>query len=1366
MTCNINSPIGDIAESVNKDRLDFIKKAETLDDVKDTFDFFNSNLEIKVITKEQLKNKKLAGIEDEIRVYNFKGTEVNLEETFTTQGKLAFIQKKGAEKAKEIQAKESSIFKRDTGTKIHRGIELLIPYMIKEKYADKFILPKHMSAKSLNEIKNDTDLSDQSITELLQMVDALLAQSVAIQKNIDPKAKMLISSEQKLMDKFKRGGTADLVVVYSNLNYSHYDFKTVYPNNFYLDRAGNIRDHSYLPYYKYDDWNLQIPKSNAALSDVVGLKKQIHSRIIPIQVTEVIENNNPTGRIKSIKTFVNNKDYLSQIPIQEKTHIQDLDEQVSKLNSLKTNAQLELDKKPEYSKQIQLKAKIETLTNAINKIIVDKDVSILIEDYTKLIKSFSKIEDDIVVGLSAKLTDKTQEDYISDSNYLNNLLFELNSFKTVLTVSQMYYKEIGLSDKEVKDYLNKIKVLSNNIDILIIKLREETFSRSNLDVDAVSKITPVSNISLMFDRFSQINHPIFIEAKRLLDVANAKKQVTLNKFKEELSKKTKDLEKWGVKNGLKGFEIFDKLIDDNTGNLYNKYSKEFNKQRNEALANKDAKFMSKYFIKKADADETFKRNKKRYIDESNLDEKNAKDKKKIDEWVEKNSPEALMFNRSFYRIYYELNPKEEESIYSNEYKYIKSQPELLEYYNFWTNSMRNFRWELGFGKDYDELPDNFVPWLRADIVEQFFTNGLSASLANFQRSITSIFDIQDDNTIKGNAYNTINKINPETGEEMHSIPKLFLNPLINKDGLIDKTLKSYDLSKSLYLFAEMAYNYQYMSQIEGNVNALSQMVQTQGVVLQNKDGKIIKTLGNAYSKVTGAQLDEAQAFKALVNYQMYGLRYQDRILGDKAKNIIQTAKQFQVAQQLAFSPITQTSAYYAAKANAYFEGVKGFYYNKEQFTNSNKIWTDLSSVGKYIRFTGEGLVSSIVGDSNDIDAVKYRALINFFNVVNKSKEHLSSELGSNDIKNLLDLDLGFLGFRKGSEKLDIIIFLSLMQNYGMSSDGKFIQLESLKKIEPEAKSLLNSIKVVNEKLVIPGIIDEKGDVNFDNFVKVKNLISSVSAGIKGEMTSEDMNVANTTLTGSLLMTYKNWLPTLIKERYGNTNYNPTTNTITIGKSNALWLNDIGNLSPESRNVLGILKHTLVISSKLLLDISTFGYFKQFKVNEERAAQLLQAFKNKHPGNKEIQNYSLDDYIRYMQGQIRSQIVELRMYSIFLMGLMLLGADWDDDDKPDYKETYLGRTMFRLTNRVTRELGFFYGSDALETFSKSSIPVTGLLFDFGKFLSNTVDVAVEDITGEEDKRDKSPRFYYFSKLFPGNKLLSVIETFEQDQKKEK
>ena len=348
----------------------------------------------------------------------------------------------------------------------------------------------------------------------------------------------------------------------------------------------------------------------------------------------------------------------------------------------------------------------------------------------------------------------------------------------------------------------------------------------------------------------------------------------------------------------------------------------------------------------------------------------------------------------------------------------------------------------------------------------------------------------------------------------------------------------------------------------------------------------------------------------------------------------------------------------------------------------------------------------------------------------------------------------------------MIIFLSLMQNYGMSSDGKFIQLESLKKIEPEAKSLLNSIKVVNEKLVIPGIIDEKGDVNFDNFVKVKNLISSVSAGIKGEMTSEDMNVANTTLTGSLLMTYKNWLPTLIKERYGNTNYNPTTNTITIGKSNALWLNDIGNLSPESRNVLGILKHTLVISSKLLLDISTFGYFKQFKVNEERAAQLLQAFKNKHPGNKEIQNYSLDDYIRYMQGQIRSQIVELRMYSIFLMGLMLLGADWDDDDKPDYKETYLGRTMFRLTNRVTRELGFFYGSDALETFSKSSIPVTGLLFDFGKFLSNTVDVAVEDITGEEDKRDKSPRFYYFSKLFPGNKLLSVIETFEQDQKKEK
>lgn len=1365
MTCNINSPIGDIAEAVNKNITDFIKKPETLNDVKDTFDFLNSILEYKVINKEQLKNKKLAGIEDQIRIINIKGTDVNLEETFTAEGKLKFIQKKGVEKAKEIQAKEESVFKKDTGTLIHKGIELLLPYMIKEKYSNNFVLPKHMVAKSLNDIKNETGLSDQRITELLQMVDALLKQSVDIQKNIDPKGKMLISSEQKLLNNNKTAGTADLVVVYSNLNYSHYDFKTVYPNKYYLDKSGNIKDHNYLPFYKYDDWNLQIPKSNSALSNVVKLNKQIHSRIIPIQVTEVIENDKPTGRIQSIKTFVNNKDYLSQIPIQEQTHIEILDEQIRKLNALKTNAQIELDKKPEYSKQIELKAKIQTLTNAINKIIVDKDISILVDDYTKLIKSFSKIEDDVVVGLKAKLTDKTQEDYIDNLDYLNNLLSEIKAFKTVLTVSQMYYKEIGLSEKDTKEYLSKIKVLSNNIDILAVKLQEESFTRTNLDPEAVSKITAVGKLSLMFDRFSQINHPIFIEAKRLLDVANAKKQVALGKFKEELSKITKDLEKWGVKNGLKGFEIFDKLIDTNTGNLYGKYSKEFIKNRDKALQDKDAKFMSKYYIKKENADEIFKKNLKRHIDNNNLDEKNAKDKKKIDEWIEQNNPNAMLFNSRYFSIYYEINPKEEESIYSNEYRYIKSQPELMAYYNFWTKNMRNFRWELGFGKDYNELPDNFVPWIRADIVEQFFTNGLSASLANFQRSITSIFDIQDDNTIKGNAYNTINKSNPETGEEIYSIPQLFLSPLKNKDGLIDKTLKSYDLSKSLYLFAEMAYNYQYMSEIEGNVNALSQMVQTQGVVLENKDGKIVKTLGNAYSKVTGAQLDEAQAFKALVNYQMYGLRYQDKILSDKAKNIIQTAKQFQVAQQLAFSPITQTSAYFAAKANTFFEGVKNYYYTKEQYNNSVKIWTDLSTVGKYIKFTGEGLVSSITGDSN-IDAIKYRALLNFINPVNKSKEHLASELGSNDIKNLLDKDLGFLGFRKGSEKLDIIIFLSLLQNYGMSSDGKFMRLESLKKIEPEGKSLLDSVKVVNEKLVIPGIVDEKGDVNFENFVKVKNLISSVSAGIKGEMTNEDINVANTTLLGSILMTYKNWLPSLIKERYGSTAYNPTTNTITIGKTNALWLNDISNLSPESRNVLGILKHSLVLSSKLLLDIGTFGYFKQFKVNEERAVQLLQEFKNKHPNNKEIQNYSLDDYIAYMQGQIRSQIVELRMYTFFLLGIMLLGADWDDDDQADAKETYLGRTAFRLMNRVTRELGFFYGSDALETFSKSSIPVTSLLFDFGKFLSNTVDVAVEDITGEEDKRDKTPRFYYFSKLFPGHKILNAIETFEQDEKRDK
>ena len=379
---------------------------------------------------------------------------------------------------------------------------------------------------------------------------------------------------------------------------------------------------------------------------------------------------------------------------------------------------------------------------------------------------------------------------------------------------------------------------------------------------------------------------------------------------------------------------------------------------------------------------------------------------------------------------------------------------------------------------------------------------------------------------------------------------------------------------------------------------------------------------------------------------------------------------------------------------------------------------------------------------------------------------MSTELGSNNIKNLLDKDLGFIGFRKGSEKIDTIIFLSMMQNYGINKEGKLGRLESLKKTDKDVKSLLDSIEVVNDKLVIPGIINEKGEVNYENYSRMRNQVINVSAGIKGEMNEQDINSVNTTLIGNMLMTYKNWLPSLIKERYGNTKYDPTTKSIKIGKANALWLNDLGNLKPEQRNILGLASHVGKQMGKLVLDIATFGYLKQFKVNEQRAAQLLQAYKDKYPNIKEIQDYTLDDYIEYMQGQIRSQVVELRVYAGFIALLALLGGDWDDDGDKDYKETYMGRTIFRTMNRVHRELGFFYGSDALEMVSKNSIPVFSLLFDGMDLVAQVFDESRDAIAGENSKNDQRDISTAFLRMFPGiNKAGQTIEIFDKDKKRD-
>jgi hypothetical protein len=190
--------------------------------------------------------------------------------------------------------------------------------------------------------------------------------------------------------------------------------------------------------------------------------------------------------------------------------------------------------------------------------------------------------------------------------------------------------------------------------------------------------------------------------------------------------------------------------------------------------------------------------------------------------------------------------------------------------------------------------------------------------------------------------------------------------------------------------------------------------------------------------------------------------------------------------------------------------------------------------------------------------------------------------------------------------------------------------------------------------------------------------------------------------------------------------------------------------------------------KFLSEVSWVGkaFTGGYKISEDRAKTEFLDFKYRNRNNPKIQNYSFEDFLEYKQGQVKALAAEVRVIAILMGILAALGADWDDDGDKDYKESWMGRQTYRFFNRYRREMmSLVNPGDYLGLFNRGSVPLAGLAKDFWNTTKNTFDVAYEDITGEEDKKDRSPRFYYLHEFVPGLQIIKPFELFEEHKQAE-
>lgn len=1166
--------------------------------------------------------------------------------------------------------------------------------------------------------------------------------------NTDGNVKLMF--EQIIVDpKYDIGGTADLIALYSDNTASVFDFKTKIPYKKFVDKSGKLISYDYINSYDKEKYKAQLAAIQRILVNRYGVKQVVQSRIVPIQINVPFdsETNLIGNHIKDIYYGAKQNQFLAQhAPLPELTGFKDLDDFL--LDIEKRIKAFEGKIKTDPTNRDFYRNKVSELQLAKQSILVKHNFNDLIHYANNLLDQ----------STHEKLGNLTLDQ-------LRELKDELKSFSLLAGATYEYRTALGAdgkNDKLILEIENTIRGISSQVSDRLYDVETELY---NVRIaDTVNKLSGYSILDQSgrfitfndegffgkyWNKLSEFQNPIFKSFRALLDDAQYETRNKVKNTVDNIIDIDNRLRNWMKQNNKDEQWLINALINQdvnshNADNLHNKLSKEFRERLKELKETKNIKEIIKIYEPHDGYNVWFnnaKEDKKTYFDRIYRDDKLSK--LNYDRWI---SNHDLSLNKDGSPKYpdawvnqlgkLKIKDSVAEANYSDEYNYIKSIPELFAYYEMFENYNKEFRNILGV--DYYQLPNNFLPNIRKSNIDRLLDNGIMKGGKEVFDNFMKELNVREDDMMYG-------ELDPETGQLKKTIPRFFINAFRNKNGQVLIGEKSYDLTKSLILFSRMAYNYEQMSKIEGTSLALRDLLSEKGEQVIKRGGKAIKDfVGNELaSKIEGKDIENI--FQSFIDLYLYGVSVNpisDNSSGKYEKLVLQ-AKQYFTLKSLGFGFIPATGSFLAAKIQAVVEGSKGQVYTSEQYKNSMKfLYNDREKLHALTAFF-------------DPMAVEY----DFFAVDGKSKKGIGDPRERNKIKKYVNSRLLLRSFSAGDEFIDEVILSSMAQNFYIDNNGDLRRMRDdndREKYKDRSIWSLFSYDGNNAKLDI-----DESKLK-DIIIKFRRAAQSAQSKIKGMIPEEDKAYWQTQIVGQVLMHFKSWMPGIIKERFGSTGYNDALQLVEMGRFSAFG-KEVFNA--EQASIPVFMKE--ILAPKLLELAKHLVWYNGTKSNP-RIKLSYEHWIDNNPQYKGV--VSFDDYLAAQKAQMKALIIELRILLSFAMMIALLGADFDDDGKKLYQETWITRKLVAILSKTNNEISFTYNPAEFAAMVKNPIPLAGILVDATNVLANTYDETIDITFGEKfplpfhkpQKQDSTPKLYYTSKLIPGaSQLEKLLEIFNKN-----
>lgn len=1196
--------------------------------------------------------------------------------------------------------------------------------------------------------------------------------------NSFPKGTRFMSEATIYNPKANIAGTVDFLAIAPNGDVNILDWK-------FMDL--DVDKYKDIPWYKNTAWNMQMEQYKGILQNAYGVKSEKFKQTRMIPIKALYSKGNPKENILPVLLNIKigdvnvkniKDDYLLPVPLKgEKTGNRKIDELLGELNKLYKKIS---DKKVTESEKLNKDELLNSLFYSIRQLQVKENIEPLVKQAKLLNKQIEKLID----TYNTKFEGQDAKSF--DEKEVNDFAKEISDAQFSVSIYTDLYLELEglLSDSEednkVKEELRRTsdnaRKLEYNLEITLEKFAEDIIAKRE-DIDSfLAPEKVIKGLSKLFASTATLQSKavqfLYKKANRAFAYSGMD---TLAESKKLEVLKTK-FEEWAKRKGLSYKNYFDIIKKKDSNELIDEYNPEFYT---------DIKAKIKDELKSApdERDSSWIR--------ENIDvvAYNEHLKEKLEEEIEriKNKPRLLtseeaealangkLPNEVMMEIYKARNLYNTSTttssgwfIYDEVKKFPKkdkwtskewielNKPEnapAKEFYDYIIEKNNEYA-ELGYISK--QFARTFLPFVRKSLVEKIVTGG---QIKFGQQFFTNI-SVDEGDVGYG-------EIDPDTGQVVNKIPKYFTRP-------IDQATSD-DLFRTMAMYNESAIRYKYLTEIEGQVNAIVAVEKNKksidtslfgktkykdGVIqyteTKGKNSELVDSMMKAI--IYGQKFVDSQMFDQLLfkvgNWgdtlnKKLGVNIFPEGLSERQlsvnKVIDQLNNTFQITT-LGLNVLSATSNFFGGNAQSLINSGK-------YFTKKDYLAAELLTFTKKFGGTNQ---KKLIG------ALQY-----FLPLTENYNKEIANKLSLNTLTQESIQDFLMILMRQTDLNVQTTNFFAFLSN-SIVQDGKVVNAREYLRSQPEyqekytgsvadrkafeerfnaevkrlveEQGVLKVGEVIDNKFVIPGV-DQKSD----SVIELRRKVQQVSKDALGNLSEDDLRMINMSVYGKSFMVFKNWIPRLVDVRMGNLKYNSASDAYEWGRT---------------RMVFKVLTDEFNITNP----VSGLGkLYSSLRGTESGIEYLRTMYEKKKNEYESDTGKTLDmtetEFIDLVRQNIKSQLVDVVfLATVFSLVAALKANEPDDDESPLVKNQY--KFYMKAADKFKGELMYFYDpTSGLDLISQGFFPSSSLITNFFKLVGNFRKEMWALGTGDEELAEKTYVIKYLLKTFPfSNQMVGYLPMF--------